>query len=160
MSLLPKLALASWLMWSPPQVQTTVSHVGGWTLRMERNSFSGASACSLTNHKAAYRHGVLVLQLGEAVDSADAVYRIDEGAPISTRDDELSLALQGIAVHADSLLTASGGLVRIPGVRLLGARSVRVQANSRRAPVAFAIAGLGEALDRAKAAGCAPEAFS
>ena len=140
--------------WSHKPAPREVSHVAGWTLRVHAERFTGRLACQLSRPRIDYRRHALVFHLSARTDTAAAVYRIDNGPPLWSRDDDLDLARLGFALHSDDLDNPSGGLVRIPEQRIVAARTVSIEARADGSPARFKIDGFATALDAAHKAGC------
>jgi hypothetical protein len=134
-------------------------HFGAWTLNVRVDSFSTGHVCKLSRPGAEYRRQAVVFHLSPNVDTSQAVYRIDAGAPRAVRDDQVTLARLGFALNNDDLDNPSGGLVRIPVDQLLGAAAVRIETTAFGRARKFDIAGLKPALAAAGAAGCRDEDF-
>jgi hypothetical protein len=107
-----------------------------------------------------YERHAIVFRLGAGVDTTDAVYRVDDGEPIAVRDEMTSMARQGFAIYQDYLLNPSGGLVRVPERRAVGASTVKIRALTRGPVTTFRIEGFDAALEAALKAGCLPTAFN
>jgi hypothetical protein len=132
---------------------------GGWTLRLHRDHFAQRLACQLSKHRITYERGALVFHLSPDIDTSSAVYRVDGGPPMDVRLDQGRLARLGFALENDDLANPSGGLVRIPEDRVVGAYAVAIELKADSRPRTFAIAGFDAALASARAAACAPEDF-
>jgi len=91
-------------------------------------------------------------------DSFDAVYRIDNGPPIKATADTLAIAHRGLAVFQDDLASPSGGIVRIPGERIVGAHQVSIQLRRGGRVVTRRLGGLESILAAAQSYRC--EGFS
>ncbi len=144
---------------SPGVVHTHGQTVAGWRLTVTEDSFARQTTCLLRRAKASYGRQALTLHLPQRVDAFTAVYRVDGGAPVQARADEIELAHLGFTLNADHLNNPSGGLVRIPVKRVTGAREVSVKTERQRHPESFRIEGLDKALAAAKAAGCKDDSF-
>jgi len=140
--------------WAP---RDTHSRIGGWTLRVHSDRFSGGVSCRLFKHNVDYQRDALVFRLSRRASTLTSVYRIDGGAPRAASADALELARMGFAIYQDDLANPSGGVVRIPAHRLQGAKSVAIEV--WREPVTFDITGLDAALDAASKSGCGRDAF-
>jgi hypothetical protein len=153
------LIFLSVLPWPFGGSQGDVTHIGAWTLAVRRDPFAERVHCRLTRPKIEYQRQALTFHLSAHADTSDAVYRVDDGGPIRTRDDAFALARLGFALHADDLNNPSGGLVRVPQARLDVARAIRIEAGANAKPVKFDLQGFSAALDAAKKAGCAADSF-
>jgi hypothetical protein len=97
---------------------------------------------------------MLTVRLGAGADSFDAIYRIDNGPPIKVGADTLTIARRGLAVYQDDLMNPSGGIVRIPGERIVGAREVRIELRRGGRVVTRRLSGLESALEGAQIYRC------
>jgi hypothetical protein len=138
-----------------PAHRSELVRVGEWRLTVHREAFTGATTCRLMRRWMEFRRQTLIIHLPTRIDSSSAVYRIDQGAAFWTRDDQMRMARKGFALDNDNLNNPSGGLVRIPAERLVGARLVFIEAvaNTPR-PYMFRIDGLDKALVLAGQMGC------
>jgi hypothetical protein len=152
--------LALHLPWTHGDARGEAHRVAGWTVTAHVERFTGRMACQVTRPGVAYRRQALVFRLSPRIDTSAAVYRVDAGAPVWARTDEPELARLGFALHGDDLNNPSGGVVRVPQGRLAGARAVQIETAADHRPFKFVIAGLAEALDAAKRAGCGDADFS
>jgi len=134
-------------------------HVGLWTVTVVQARFAERAQCRLSARGMDWERGALVIQLSPKADTFDAVYRIDGGPPHSVRGDAPELARLGFALHKDDLSNPSGGLVPILGSTLAGAAEVAVQVRPGAPVRRFRVDALARALEAARTAGCAPEAF-
>ena len=143
---------------APPRSELT--RVGNWRLSVHREAFTGTVTCRLTRRWMEYRRQTLIIHLPTRIDSSAAVYRIDQGAPVWVRDDQMRMARKGFALDNDNLDNPSGGLVRIPAERLVGARQVFIEAiaNTPR-PYMFRIDGFDTVLALAGQLGCGSGGF-
>jgi hypothetical protein len=131
----------------------------GWVLSVHKHVFSGTTQCKLQKGRASYGRDAVVFDLGRRVDTADAIYRIDDGAPMRSRDDQMIIAERGFSLTSDSLDNPSAGLVRIPVERLQSAQVVRIEAQDNDHPMTFRISGLSAALVQSRGAGCDDQSF-
>lgn len=143
---------------TPPH-RSEVVRVGDWRLTVHREAFTGAVTCRLARRWMEFRRQTLIIHLPTRVDSSAAVYRIDQGSPFWVRQDQMRMARLGFALDNDNLDNPSGGLVRIPAERLVGARLVFIEAVANTRPYMFRIDGLDVALARAGQFGCGGGGF-
>jgi hypothetical protein len=129
-------------------------HLGPWSLTLATDRFSGLRTCKLSRKGVDYERSALVFHLPRKIDTADAIYRIDNGAPFAAAKDLPELARQGFALENDDLANPSGGLVRIPTDRLGLARTVSIETRPRVRLFSFRIDGFASALATAREAGC------
>jgi len=152
--------LVALLTWLGPSAQAASGHpgettrVGDWRLTVHREVFTGVVTCKLVRGRTEYRRHTLIVHLPARVDTSAAVYRIDQGKPFWVRQDQMRTARMGFALDDDSLENPSGGLVRIPAERLVGAHALSIEATTNLTPFQFRIDGLDAALARAGRLGC------
>jgi hypothetical protein len=157
LALIPLLLFAS--PWRQAQVHSAQHHVGPWTVRVSADRFSGRVRCRLFGQGMDYRRGTVIFRLPGRIDTSTAVYRVDDGEPVDVRTEVMDMARLGFAIYRDDLANPSGGVVRVPQARLIDANAVRIQAGPKGASLRFKVAGLGAALEVARASGCQPAAF-
>ena len=157
------LALVALLMSSsfghPAVSRIAESHAGAWTLRVHSDPFRQRTTCRLTTDRVRYGRRSLVFAFSHRLDTSDAAYRVDDGQPMAANNDEMALARLGVAVHHDDLHNPSGGLVRIPEIKVRGARTVTIQIKADGPSERFKVDGLNEALTAAANAGCGSDSF-
>jgi len=154
MPLAPLLALVLWTYHPASDVIMHRYGVAGWILEMRTDSFAGRIECSVYRGRVSYERQALVFHLPGSVDTFDAAYRIDGGRTYLSRDDAEDIAAQGFVLRDDDLDNPSGGLVRIPSVRLEGAKLVQIQPRPNIKPILFRLDGLGAAVAAARQLGC------
>lgn len=140
-------------------VQRQHQRIGAWTLTVTHERFAGAVKCRLTTNRVGYERQALVMRLPAQVNTASALYRIDDGDPRPAAGDAMELASLGFALTRDDLDNPSGGLVRVPARLLAEASRVGVQTRPGGPVFRFKVAGLQAALDAARAAGCVEASF-
>jgi hypothetical protein len=155
MSLALMLALA--LLPYHPTSDVSVRRYGveGWVLEMRTDRFAARTDCRVYRGRLSYERQAVVFHLPRWLGTFNAAYRIDGGQLLQARDDAADLAAQGFALSDDDLDNPSGGLVRIPGRRLEGAKQVQIQPRPEVKPIRFAVNGLGPTLEAARRLGCA-----
>lgn len=161
--MLPQLALIAALL-SPNNVGIThrdnqTQHIAGWTLKVRVDNFSGGRICSLKNGKITYQRQAIVLHLPDTIDTTQAIYRVDNGPVQLSRDDDVSIAHLGFAIDQPVLDNPSGGLVRIPASKVLGAALLQIELSAFGHPRRYNISGLGAALTAAATNGCGNDNF-
>jgi hypothetical protein len=138
-----------------PTAKPTATAAGAWTLRARQDAFTGETSCRLVQGRATWERGVVVFHLGGKVNTAGAIYRIDDGAPVSAAADEPAVAALGLTIWRDDLANPSAGVVRIPAAKLANAHLVRIEPRARATRFySFPVDGLAAAVDAAKAKGC------
>jgi hypothetical protein len=161
MTPLAQLALVAMLSLTPPYREAHVRHwhVQHWRVEVATHRFTGDKSCRLENGPVDYRRHALVFHFPTQVDTSNAIYRVDAGMPRTSQSDLIDLAKLGFSLYAPSLDNPSGGLVRIPTMRLQGASLVWIQPQIGRYPIEFTIAGFAAAMDIARTAGCTEASF-
>ena len=148
-------ALLALHLFGQPQVRETTRHIGGWTLRVERDSFTGSAACWIGKQDIEFQRDALVFHLGHDVDTSDAVFRVDEGAVRSVRVAKLEDERRGIYLNGGPLENPSAGLVALPSAYVLGAQRIYIRATPSHLPRVFKVGRLADVLAAADQAGCA-----
>jgi hypothetical protein len=128
--------------------------VGGWTVATRTDAFTGEVRCDVFRREVSFERGAVVIRLGPRINTFDAAYRVDSGPLRRSRDDAMQLAAMGFRLSEDDLRNPSRGIVRIPNVNIGGANAVTVESRPFARPVVLSVAGLGAAVEAAKAAGC------
>jgi len=162
MTLLARLALVTLLpfMSHYHEAHVRLWRVQHWVVEVDTHRFTGDKSCWLVRGQVSYRRQALVFHFPVRLETTNAIYRVDAGEPRAARSDLVDLAKLGFELYAPSLDNPSGGLVRIPTMRLQGANSVWIQSQPGKYPVEFNIAGFSAALDAARAAGCTEASFN
>jgi hypothetical protein len=135
------------------------THIGLWTYQVGVDRFTGLKSCRLSARHVSYAHQALTFQFASKIDTSESLYRLDGGPAQSWRVNAMTLASAGVALHDDSLVNPSQGLVRIPAHELANTGAVTIRATPRSRPVKFHIEGFAAALAAAEAAGCAADRF-
>lgn len=142
------------------------ARLDSWTYEVRTDSFTGEKACRLfgrdprSHVRMIYVPGAVAFQLPASQDTRAAVYRIDNGAPHATRDDETALIQQHVVMPDPMLNQGALGLVFIPQQAVAGARQVAIRTSPEVPPRTVELGGLDRALAAAEAQGCAPGAFA
>ncbi len=158
------LVLIALLLASPHATRTVSvaqrSQIAGWTLDVAVDRFTGGRGCRLFRPGIHYERQALVFHLTARTDTTAAVYRIDGGAPIATRDDRSDLARLGFLLDGDALDNPSGGLVRVPEARLATAATIWIAPRPGGRPLLYDLGGFAAAHARAEQSGCTPATFT
>ncbi len=157
---LAPIMLSLWPWRHAPALVVERHRLGAWTVETRDDRFAGRRTCRVTAPGLTYERGALVVRLGRRTDTADAVYRVDDGPPVAVRSELMDMARRGFAIDQDDLANPSGGVVRIPEARLSQARRISIRAGVNRTIVRVGVTGFAAALDSAHAAGCAPGDFT
>jgi hypothetical protein len=140
-----------------PKIIKTKSRIGDWQLQISRNPFSGQIACRLRarNKNAFYMSGAVGFRFKRKWNVADAVYRLDGGAPQQSRDDLPELRALNTPMDRGGMDNASQGIVWIPFAKLMQANSVAIAPRRDRKAKIFHYRGLKGLHEIAVARGCA-----
>ena len=139
----------------PPEIRTERSRLaGGWTLSQAKDPFKGVSTCRLEGRNVRYGSGVVTFSFGHAVDTANALFRVDGGPVVSAGEVAQEAAGLGAPFLNGNLSNPSDGRVRIPWSKLVGAQRVDIRANAKTYHRTFMLAGLDAALAAARGKGC------
>ena len=150
------LVIALALPWigSKPNVQTERHRDGSWTLVRSKNRFTGQSTCAVHGRGVEVSGNVATLRFPVDVDTSEAWIKIGNENPWPWRKLIPELRQMNVRLRFDSLYNPSEGRVALPVRFLEGASEVWVAPTTASAPRRFGVAGLFDALSRAKAQGC------
>jgi hypothetical protein len=137
-----------------PQVEQRTHHVDGWTLRIDRDTFTGQASCWIGKQDIEFQRDALVFHLGREADTSDAQFRVDDGAVRSVREATLEDERRGIYRGGGPLENPSAGEVALPTPYFDGARRVYIRATSDHLPRIFNVSHLADVLSAADKAGC------
>jgi hypothetical protein len=101
-----------------------------------------------------YRHGVLTFSFAPSVDTANALYRVDQGAVQPAGLVATEAAGLGAAFKSQNMKNPSNGRVHIPTAYLQTAQTVTIRPNSQRRAKTFRLTGFGSVLSAARTKGC------
>lgn len=155
------IVLLTW--WAAHSPQSVTEHRGqaqGWRYDAVKDSFAGGASCKLRRGEIEISHGFATFNLGKEVDTADALYRIDEGPVKPWRALIPRLVAAGLKVQDDSLANPSGGQLILPLADIVAAREVDIRPASQRNPRRFRLIALAPAIDLAALRGCQVETKS
>lgn len=126
----------------------------GWVLEVRRDAFTSATTCQIKARDMTYRHGVLTFRFATRVDTANALYRIDQGPAQSVGLVATEAAGLGAEFRSQNMKNPSNGRVHIPAAYLQTAQTVSIRPNPKRRSKAFSLTGFDKALSAAKDQGC------
>ncbi len=135
-------------------VQASHQEVGGWRLDVKHDQFSGRTTCRLKRGPVTYERQVVTFRFASWVDTANAEFRIDNGALQSVGSVAVEAAGLGARLRSDNSTNPSGGLVAIPSRLVANAGSVSIRPNPKRGHKDFVVKGLTGALAVAQQKGC------
>jgi hypothetical protein len=141
-------------LFDPAQSATVHRRVGGWTVKLARDRFTGAVSCWMNKGRVEFRGDVLVFHADSDVDTDDAVFRIDGGPGRSVREATYEDQRRGYFRDGGPLENPSSGKVALPSFYVTGAKWVYIRANPRRSPVAFDVRRFADALALARSMNC------
>lgn len=130
--------------------------LGDWRLTIASDRFSGERRCRLGTRKGQVRYarGTVAVRLSRIFDPSETVIRVDGGIPVRWRDLIPELARLDPSFSIDS----GSRQLLIPSGMVKNAQVVAVAPAFGKPPRAYRVAGLGEAMERAVAYGCRPDA--
>jgi hypothetical protein len=128
--------------------------VAGWRLEVHRDRFADLVACTLQKPGVTYDRGVLTFRFSHGVDTANALFRIDNAQPRGAGSVAVEAAGLGAHFNGPNLTNPSNGEVHIPADAVDEARKVSIEPNRRSAYRTFDVTGLSRAIEAAKARGC------
>lgn len=126
----------------------------GWTLEVRHDTFTGATKCVVKARDMVYRHGVLTFRFDSSIDTANALYRLDQGAVQPAGLVATEAAGLGAQFRSQNMKNPSNGRVHIPTAHLQEAQTVTIRPNGHRRTKTFRLTGFGDVLAAAKAKGC------
>jgi hypothetical protein len=97
---------------------------------------------------------VVTFALGHQIDTANAIYRLDDGPVHLVGDVAVEAAGMGAQFDTQNLANPSNGEVRIPARDLGDASRIYIRANTKMTHSTFDLAGLAPALDAARSRSC------
>ncbi|MBA3810705.1 MAG: hypothetical protein H0X27_03485 [Caulobacteraceae bacterium] len=131
----------------------------GWSIRLYRDTFTGALSCSLASKTMRFRRDALIFHLGHPPDTTHAYFRID-GAPARPVAEGFSeVQARGFFPRRGWIDDPTGGDVALPAAWMQGAKRIDIRASWRTRPRKFDISRFAEALSAARAAGCSERAL-
>jgi len=133
---------------------TTRHHVGGWTVRVSWDRFTGAISCAVNKGRVEFSNDVLIFHSNPEVDTSDAIFRVDGGPARSVREATYDDQRRGYYRSGGPLANPSAGEVALPSFYVTGAKWVYIRANPGRAPDGFDVRHFPEALALARAKKC------
>lgn len=101
-----------------------------------------------------YDRGVLTFHFGHDVDTANALFRADNGPTQSAGQVAVEAAGLGARFNGPNMTNPSNGEVHIPARELGEAIKVSIQPNHRASHRTFDMTGLSRAIEVAKVRGC------
>jgi len=133
--------------------------LGDWTLRIERNSFSGDVRCHLEDrkHHIVYAANALGFRFKKTLDTLNAWVRIDDQVPHRWQDDMPELMRLQVPLDGASLESPTDGIVWIPTRQVDDANRVAIQPRPDKKPTIYHLHGFSGLRDVARDQGCTPE---
>jgi hypothetical protein len=128
--------------------------VDGWRLDIHRDRFTGSEVCTLRRPNITYGHGVLTFRFGHDIDTANALFRIDNGPVQSAGRVAVEAAGLGARFNGPNMTNPSNGEVHIPAADLNGGLRVSIEPNKRSSHRTFDVTGLSHAIETAKSRAC------
>lgn len=151
-------ALALWsvpsLPWANDARTQRSTPAKGWVLEVRQDNFTGAKSCTIKARDMTYRHGVLTFRFGTSVDTANALYRVDQGPARSVGVVAPEAAGLGAEFKSRNTKNPSNGRVHLPTSQLQAAQTVSIRPNPGRRPQTFRLTGFETALSAARTQGC------
>ena len=148
------LGLLSHPLLEPGQIVVKVHRVSGWTVQVSRDRFTARTGCTLRKGQVELQKDVLIFHSPSLVDTADAMFRVDGGPARSVHEATYDDERRGYFRNGGPLENPTGGEVALPAFYVTDAKWVYVRANPERAPDAFDIRGLSDAVALARKEQC------
>jgi hypothetical protein len=133
---------------------TTHHHVGGWTVKVSWDRFTGGITCAVNKGRVEFKGDVLIFHSDPEVDNSDAVFRIDGGPARSVHEATFDDERRGYYRKDGPLANPSAGEVALPSFYVTGAKWVYIRANPHRAADTFDVRRFSDALALARAKKC------
>lgn len=142
-----------------PRIARHRTEMGEWRLDMSTNPFSGSVVCRLRDRhgQAFYQQGAIGFRFRAGWDVSNAVYRLEEGAPISWRNDLPELVRLGTPIDTGGIDNPTRGIVWIPLSQLEGVNAITIQPRPDRTQRTFRLSGFRGLYEEAAARGCSPD---
>lgn len=126
----------------------------GWVLKVADDRFGGVKTCTLRRGRISYANKVVTFHLGSRVNTAQARFRLDNGAVRSAGEVAVQAAGRGAGLRTTNLRNPSGGKVHIPAEFVVNGQSLAIHAGPGARVRTFNLRGLAASVDVAKAQGC------
>lgn len=151
------LSLVGFLWHAPPKDVTFEKFrvAPGWVLEVRRDRFLNASTCVVRSRRVSYASGLVTFQFDGKLNTAEAVYRIDQGPPRAAADVAVASAGLGARHFTGNLRNPSGGRVFLPMSQLEAASMLEVRPNPKKRSRAFKLQGLQAGVAEARRQQCA-----
>jgi hypothetical protein len=136
--------------------QTITRHhqVGGWTVSVVWDRFTGEISCTVRKDDVELQNDVLVFHSPAWVDTSDAIFRIDGGAARSVHEATYEDQRRGYYREGGPLANPSRGEVALPTHYVTNAKWVWIRPDGRHAPDGFDVRRFPDALELARAEKC------
>ena len=141
-------------LFSAHQTITRHHHVGGWTVRVIWDRFTGDISCTVRKGRVELQNDVLVFRSPEWVDTSDAIFRIDAGPARSVHEATYEDQRRGYYRHGGPLANPSDGEVALPTYYVTGAKYVWIRPDVRQEPWRFDVSRFADALALARSEKC------
>jgi hypothetical protein len=152
--------LTWWAAHSPQTVTEVHGHAKGWRYDLVNDRFAGGESCKLSRGGIDISRGFATFNLGKDVDTADALYRVDNGPVKPWRTLAPRLVAAGVKIQDDSVANPSRGQVILPLADIIAGREVDIRPAGRKNPRRFKLVALAPAVDLAALRGCQVETKS
>jgi hypothetical protein len=134
---------------------TPVQAVGDWRLKVRQDKFNGEVSCEVKSDFARVRRHTVIFSLGNAKNTSDADFRINDGPAFKVRDIRMDNLRDGFSGRAGPIENPTNGQVGLPITLVAGSDRVLIRPQrGQKAYRQFETAGLTEILAKAQAAGC------
>ena len=137
-----------------PDLQVKHYALKGWRIDVGHDRFKNSTVCSIRKSTVLYSHGVLTFRFGHKVDTANAVFRVDDGPLLAVGSVAVKAAGLGAPFNGPNLNNPSDGAVYIPADDVGNARQVSIKPNSKMTHRVFGLTGLSQAIEAAKGQNC------
>lgn len=136
------------------QTITRHHHVGGWTVRVVWDRFTGDISCTVRKGRVELQNDVLIFHSPEWTDTSDAIFRIDGGPARSVHEATYEDQRRGYYRQGGPLANPSAGEVALPTYYVTGAKLVWIRPDARQEPWHFDVSRFADALALARSWKC------
>jgi hypothetical protein len=127
-------------------IQKTDHRVADWTVTLRADRFTGAVSCQARRGHVSLQGPAAVFSFGPAVDTTEAVYRINQGPPHAAKEVAFRLRTLGTPMTREPLDNPSRGEVTLPLADVVDADYVWIRIEAKQPPRRFPITGIKQVL--------------